>query len=285
MSLAATITPNVQAFYGALNLFIQNVTGLAASQVVQGLPNRAAMPLPGFISFQAITRRRLRWNLHTSDTTDQFVGTASVTSGSSTLTITAVTSGALAVGQSVACLGIPAGTTIAAFGTGTGGIGTYALSQNATANETDVTLVVGSQEPLLDQNGAPLLDQNGQPLLGPPSSLTILEAIELGIQIDCFEPQSTSTSVVGAEDWANMLSATLRDNYGCSFFEAQLGAGICDPLYADDARMVPFVDAEEQYEQKWSVDARFQLNPTTTIPQQYAAAVTLEMVEVPAEIT
>lgn len=59
---------------------------------------------------------------------------ASVTASLSgtTMTVTAVASGTLAVGQYVAGTGITAGTTIADLGTGTGGIGTYILSQAAT---------------------------------------------------------------------------------------------------------------------------------------------------------
>ncbi len=44
------------------------------------------------------------------------------------LTVTAVSSGTLAVGQEIAGTGIPTGVTIASLGTGTGGTGTYNLS-------------------------------------------------------------------------------------------------------------------------------------------------------------
>lgn len=44
------------------------------------------------------------------------------------LTVTAVESGTIAVGQLVVASGVPAGTTVASLGTGTGGAGTYNLS-------------------------------------------------------------------------------------------------------------------------------------------------------------
>jgi len=47
----------------------------------------------------------------------------------STLTVSAVDSGIITVGQEVEGTGIPAGTYITALGTGTGGTGTYTLSQ------------------------------------------------------------------------------------------------------------------------------------------------------------
>ena len=51
-----------------------------------------------------------------------------------TLTVSAVSSGALYVGQVVTGMGIAAGTTITALGTGTGGAGTYTVSVPQTVN-------------------------------------------------------------------------------------------------------------------------------------------------------
>jgi len=55
------------------------------------------------------------------------------------LTVTAVASGALTVGIAISGTGITAGTTISSFGTGTGGVGTYNLSNSMTAGSTTVT--------------------------------------------------------------------------------------------------------------------------------------------------
>jgi hypothetical protein len=174
------ISPQLQSgVYAALVPFITLVTGLAAANVVQGLPNRASMPMPGFISMQAIFRHRLRTNLH------------------------------LPVN--------PAGG------------GTQAIE----------------------------------------------EGVELSMQIDCYGPQSTD-EIEGAEDWATILSTTLRDEYGVSQLQP---AGVV-PLYADDARMIPLVAGEDQYEERWSVDARFQYNPQTTIPQQSADVLKLLLLNV-----
>lgn len=49
------------------------------------------------------------------------------------LTVTAVTSGVLAPGQRISGTGVTAGTTITAYGTGTGGTGTYTVSPSQTA--------------------------------------------------------------------------------------------------------------------------------------------------------
>jgi hypothetical protein len=173
------ISPTLQQVYAALIPFIMTVTGLSASQVVQGLPNRAAMPLPGFISVQALFRHRLRTNVHS------------------------------------------------------------------------------------------------YPTIGEPTTVAIEEGVELTVQIDCYGPQTTA-EVEGAEDWATILSTTLRDEYGCTAL-----APILQPLYADDARMIPLVAGEQQYEERWSVDAHFQYDPQTTVPQQYADALALGLIDVP----
>jgi hypothetical protein len=56
-----------------------------------------------------------------------------------TLTVSAVTSGVLAVGQTISGTGVTAGTTITALGTGTGGTGTYTVSASQTVSSTTIT--------------------------------------------------------------------------------------------------------------------------------------------------
>ena len=57
-----------------------------------------------------------------------FTGSIAFGSGISTLTVSAVTSGSLHVGETIQGTGIALGTVIIALGTGTGGIGTYILN-------------------------------------------------------------------------------------------------------------------------------------------------------------
>ena len=65
------------------------------------------------------------------------VVTGSITT--TTLTVTAVTSGALGVGTVLSGTGVTAGTTITALGTGTGGTGTYTVSASQTVTSTTIT--------------------------------------------------------------------------------------------------------------------------------------------------
>ena len=63
-------------------------------------------------------------------TTAVFTATISGT----TMTVTAVTSGVLAVGNTVTGPGLPSVVTISSLGTGTGGTGTYVISSSATVS-------------------------------------------------------------------------------------------------------------------------------------------------------
>ncbi len=73
--------------------------------------------------------------------TSSFIGTGSISAD--TLTITAVTSGTLAVGNGVTyqTAGVyrPMGITVSAILTGSGGIGTYKINQSLTASSTTIT--------------------------------------------------------------------------------------------------------------------------------------------------
>lgn len=56
-----------------------------------------------------------------------------------TLTVTALTSGQLRTGMTVTGTGVSAGTVVIAYGTGTGGVGTYTVSASQTVASTAIT--------------------------------------------------------------------------------------------------------------------------------------------------
>lgn len=105
---------------------------------------------------------------------------------------------------------------------------------------------------------------------GPPF-ITGTVAAEMGAKL------SVQLDFYGADsgDWAAMATTLLRSEYGVE----QL-APDCAPLYAEDARMAPLVDAERQYEQRWIVGAVLQYNPVTSTPIQFAATLDVELVNV-----
>ena len=70
------------------------------------------------------------------------VATVTGSIAGTTLTVTAVASGSLAVGRVISGTGVSAGTTITAVLTGTGGIGTYTVSATQSVTSTTITAVV-----------------------------------------------------------------------------------------------------------------------------------------------
>jgi hypothetical protein len=85
-------------------------------------------------------------NTSDNNTSDPDASAASFTGSISgtTLTVTAVASGAVTVGQVLSGTGITSGTLITALGTGTGGTGTYTVQTSQTASSTTITASGGS---------------------------------------------------------------------------------------------------------------------------------------------
>lgn len=90
---------------------------------------------------------------------------------------------------------------------------------------------------------------------------------EVQMALDFYGPQS--------QDWAVLVTTLWRDGYGV----AQL-APVCAPLYADEEFQIALVDGEEQYEERWHVDAYLQYNPVTTTVQQSATALSVTLINV-----
>src|SRR6185312_1900454 len=75
-----SIEPVQQDVYAVLQPFIMSVTGLAQELVIQGLPNRSAMPpaSPGFVMMQITRTPRLRtniarWDMESNDPTTETI--------------------------------------------------------------------------------------------------------------------------------------------------------------------------------------------------------------------
>jgi len=103
----------------------------------------------GYESLSISTDTILQWpvNGNTSDVVANIIEvTATAGAGSytgsisgTTLTITAVASGTLQVGQFINGAGITSGTYITAYGTGSGGLGTYTVSNSQTISSRTIT--------------------------------------------------------------------------------------------------------------------------------------------------
>lgn len=231
--------PSQSDIFAALRSFLLSVLP-AGVLVVQGQDNRVAEPKDAdFVIMTPIRRERLETNVDTSVDV-QFVGSISGT----TLSVTSAAFGTLAVGDTVFGVGVAAGTTITALGSGTGGIGTYQVSPSQTVGSE--TLAAGSVD--------------------------YLQPTKVTIQLDVHGPASS--------DNAQIISTMMRDDYAVRQF-ASSGFDVI-PLLADDPRQIPFLNGEQQYETRWVVEALLQANQIVTAPQQFASAAAVGTIDVDA---
>lgn len=89
----------------------------------------------------------------------------------------------------------------------------------------------------------------------------------LDVQIDVYGP--------AAAENVQIISTLLRDLYGCDFLRPHR----VQPLYCSEPTQLPLITGEKQYEQRWTVTAALQFNPTVSTSQQFADIVELTIVE------
>ena len=118
--------------------FYSSQTGSAGNFTVNG-------------NFTALGNETLTGNMSVGGSLQTAAGLGSYLAGSftggisgTTLTVSAVGSGQLFVGQTISGTGITSGTTITAFGTGTGGVGTYTVSVAPSTNPTGSITITGA---------------------------------------------------------------------------------------------------------------------------------------------
>lgn len=182
-----------------------------------------------FVVMTPTLRRRLAWNTNTYED-NVFVGSIA----GNTMTISEVTQGVIAVGNTVFGVGVADSTVVTAILTGTGGVGTYTVS------------------------GAPQTIDSEVIACGIESHL---QPTELTVQLDIHGPNSA--------DNAQVISTLWRDGYAFDFMQAATDTDAA-PLYMNDPRQTPFLNGEQQTEWRWVAEAVMQVNPVVETPQQFA---------------
>jgi hypothetical protein len=219
--------------------------------VFEGQDNRVSEPSnTDFVTMTTILRQRIETNV---DTYADCAFTASI--AGTVMTVTAVRLGALTIGNlMVGGLNVAAGTTIVSQTSGpAGGPGTYTVSQSQTVASEEMACGVEN----------------------------ILQPTKVTIQLDVH-----SANVGNASDMAQTISTLFRDDYATIWFYRQgyAAQGIV-PLYADDPKQIPFINAEQQYETRYVVEAVLQVNQVVTPPQQFADNVIVHTIEVDTTYT
>lgn len=229
----------------------------SGTEVVQAQDNR--VPEPQSNNFVVMTpTRRQRLMAQDVDDWGDVAFTASIAGNLMnvpTILIGGPAAGApIGIGQQVFGTGVPVGTSLlisAQVSGSTGGTGVYQL--NGTLTIPSQTLAAGIE------------------VLGAP--------VQFSVQLDVHGPNSADNSSV--------ISASFRDDYAFQTFAAQvsnltLPLNSITPLYADEAKQVPFINDQEQFENRWIVEAELEVNQSIVIPLQFFTAAQVALKEVDA---
>jgi hypothetical protein len=219
----------------------------AGTSIIVAQDNRVPEPQEGsFVVLTPLRMIRLRTNVHTFQDV-KFTG--SITAN--VLTVSAVATGTIVLGATVFGVGVANGTTVIAQISGTpGGIGTYQVAGPAQSIGLE-TLSAG------------------------------LESIEQGTRME-MQLDFHGADSLSAGDMAQTVSTLMRDEFATTQFANQVPNFGVVPLYADDPRQAPFINAEQQYETRWVVEAMLQFNGVIEVPLEFADSAVVTAVSVEA---
>jgi hypothetical protein len=148
------------------------------------------------------------------------------------LIVTTINEGEIVIGNQISGANVAANTLVTALGTGTGGVGTYTVS---------VSQTIASE---IMQSG----QQQAQ------------QSTEMVIQADIHGPNSAENAqIINTLFW----DQAAFDNFKAASFEIA-------PLYSSDPKQMPFINGEQQYETRYILELRLQVNPIVGIPIQFA---------------
>lgn len=103
-----------------------------------------------------------------------------------------------------------------------------------------------------------------------PDAMSMLAPAQMMVQCDVFGADAFNV--------ATLIEATWRSPWGCAAM-AELNPLIA-PLYTDEPRQLAFIDGNQQYEDRWSVDLNLQVNQSISVPQQFADTLEVGLIEV-----
>lgn len=129
---------------------------------------------------------------------------------------------------------------------------------------TDFVVMTPTMRERIETNVVTTLD--GLLLAMPvPGTRMDLQPVKFTVQIDVHGPLGS--------DNAQVITTLFRSEYGANAFAAS-GFDVT-PLYAGEPHQTPFLNGEQQQEDRWSIDAVMQCNPIVTTAQDFAAAISI----------
>lgn len=233
---------------GAEGTYVVNISQTVASSFIScGLEvvkgQVSRVPEPSSDSYVVMTPvRRERIETDIDEFTDALF-TGSIAGDQ--MTITDVVRGALLVGSFIFGVDVLDSSKVIAFGSGAGDIGTYTL------------------------NKAQTLD--ARPLSA--GTKNVLQPVDLVVQIDVHGSL--------ASDMSQRITTLFRNEFATSFF-ADNSTGLT-PLYADDMpKQVPFLNAEDEFEDRWTFEVHIEMDACVGVPQQFADEAKVQIINVEA---
>lgn len=116
----------------------------------------------------------------------------------------------------------------------------------------------------------PRLSTNSVTLAAGGLSATYTQSSQCVIQLDVHGPDAFNN--------ASIISTMFRSDFAVDNFAA-VGPDI-SPLFADDPRQMQFTSGEQQYEDRYIVEANLQVNQSVTTPTQSADALSVDITDV-----
>ena len=240
--MPVVVSPTEADIQAALRSFCLSVLP-AGVDVVAAQQNRIPeSQASNFCVMTPMRRVRLATNLHV-EADCSF--TASIAGPLMTVTqLGSNNQAAIAVGASVVGPGVPLAVITAQTGGAPGGLGTYTVSPSYTAGPG--TFAAGQ--------------------------LSVVEMVETAIQLSFHSADNTSG------DMAQAVRMMIRDPYAVRFIQAINPAIV--PLYGSDARQAPYINAEDQFETQWIVEAILQANVTLSgLSQDFVTTLALQVID------
>jgi hypothetical protein len=217
----------------------------AGMEVIAAQVNRVPEPAAAdFVLMTPVARMRLSTNL------DGYVDTV-FTAGivNATMTVSDLGAGSIKLGRQIFGVGVsqsPPTLVIAQVSGPTGGAGVYTVTNNGQT--------VASEKMATGDS-------------------SFLQAVDFIVQLDVHGPNSAEN--------AQVISTLFRDLYATIWFAAN-GDGNVTPLYADDPKQIPYIQDQQQFEDRWIVEAHMQVNATILLGQQFADALAVQLISVDA---
>jgi hypothetical protein len=140
VSVTGSIAPATAAVTGSINDNILTLTAVTSGQLVPGATISGAGIAAGTKVVAQLDGVPGGLGDYALNIGEQNVANEAITATYGVLTVTAVASGQLAVGDALSGSGVTVGTTVTAFGTGIGGNGTYFVDPTQTVAAETITV-------------------------------------------------------------------------------------------------------------------------------------------------